>query len=122
MKIRALIGNPISEEWEEGELIELLPSQEVFSKKHPSLPLIVGFEKRFGIEVKIRLHGAEEVFIKAYHDTDNNSMSLIVMHNGKCIVHVIGQATNMSNQGLSVMFTLPDVDFPVELRCEPDPV
>ncbi len=120
MKIRVLIGNPDSEEWEEGEMLELLPSQDIFSKKHPSLPLIEGLENNFGIEDKIKLHGSEEVFLKAYHDTDNNSMSLIVMHNEKSIVQVIGQATNMSNQGLSVMFTLPDVDYPVELRCEPD--
>lgn len=120
MNIRIEIGNPHTEEWESGGEINLIPYQEVFSKTNPNLPPVPGFADQLAIEnFEIDINNQSKVTVNAYFGISQNSMSIIVKHNGQSFVQVLGEALNSHGQGLSILFRAPDATVPVNLICQP---
>lgn len=121
MKIRITVGNSSTGEWGEPREILLIPYSEVFLNKHPDLPTISeGFEEQFSIvDYEISINENTRVYVDAHYTMGNNGISIIVKQNNKSFVQVLGQATDESGNGLSVMFVLPGTSIPVDLCYVP---
>lgn len=120
MRLRAIIGNPETGNWETESVIDMVPYAEVFRKKYPGLPAPDSFDDQLAVEDhELELLNEIAVLVTAHYDKARNTISLFVKMNGKSIVQVLGTAFTDNDPGLSVIFNVPGEEFPVEIRVEP---
>jgi hypothetical protein len=118
VKLTAIIGNPATKHWDKRCAIPLIPYPEIYAAKHPGLPYPgISRDVLAAEDHGLELYNDLAVTISAYYDEGENSLSLIVKMSGQSIVQVRSPAffSNNMDIGASLIFNVPDGDFPVEI-------
>jgi hypothetical protein len=119
-RLRVEIGNPETDEWQKSCDIDLEEGEVIFKKKHPSITYPADImPENYGLHnYKLKLRSDDFVELIVGYIPNDNGIGVFIKHNSKSIFQVDGTAFDKNGLGISLIFELPNSNYPVSITFE----
>jgi len=121
MRLDIDIGNSKTKEWDETRTVELDDYRNVFTKMYPNIPYPESLSPCLALHKhKLILNGGDIIYLSANYSPSTDDYTIAAFdQNESNICQAMGKANAESGSGLSLIFTVPGANYPVNVTIRP---